>query len=83
MSMHMQEGEDTPGEGCPPPPREGSEQDADLCKHLLPFLLLHLRKFHQDISHRLDCFFEIFSAFALLFSTLCHLFLLFYPHFIH
>lgn len=59
----------------PPPRGEGSGQDADLCQQLPPFLLLYLRKFHQDISHHLDCFFEIFSVFALLFSTLCHLFL--------
>lgn len=41
------------------------------------------RKFHQGISDRLGYCFEKPRVLALIFSTLCHLLLLFYSHFIH
>lgn len=65
------------------PPRE-AEQDSELCKHSTPHLLLLL---FEEISPRYFRSSRLFlwkiCVLALLFSTLCHLLLLFYPHFIH
>lgn len=81
----MREAEAKPGRMRLPPLGEQS-RTLNCVNIQTPFIMRmdnDYRKFHQGISDHLDYFFEKFCVLALLFSTLCHLLLLFYPHFIH